>query len=228
MPSFAALERADAHTAMRRIGYALDRTLDRLQISATDWGNWADTYQYVEDHNEVQSRPTSHRWPAAARRQRAADRRPTAGSWYRESSIWKPTTRSDSTSPLRRALPANFPWRANLRRGQPASGLLRTNRGVLMLAAAPVLDGNGSGPARGMVILGRLLSSPQIESLGAQAQAALVMMPPRPVHGPRAASPRATPTRASIAPSRTSTARPRDDAARRRAARRSPRAAAPR
>jgi len=51
MPSFAQLERADAQTAMRRIVYALDRTLAELGTSATDWGNWADTYRFVEDHN---------------------------------------------------------------------------------------------------------------------------------------------------------------------------------
>ncbi|MGB6602834.1 MAG: hypothetical protein WBE65_00865, partial [Steroidobacteraceae bacterium] len=50
MPSFAALEHTDADTAMRRVSYALDMTLQRLQVSATDWGNWADTYQFVVDH----------------------------------------------------------------------------------------------------------------------------------------------------------------------------------
>src|SRR5450432_1816632 len=51
LPSFADLERADAHIAMRRIHFALDLTLDRLALSATDWGNWADTYRFVEDQN---------------------------------------------------------------------------------------------------------------------------------------------------------------------------------
>src|ERR1700681_472458 len=50
MPSFAELERDDAHTAMRRISYALDLTLDRLALSAADWGNWEDTYRFVVDH----------------------------------------------------------------------------------------------------------------------------------------------------------------------------------
>ena len=41
MPSFAELERADARTAMRRIQYAFDLTLDRLGVLAIDWGKWA-------------------------------------------------------------------------------------------------------------------------------------------------------------------------------------------
>ena len=51
MPSFAELERDDAKTSMKRISYALDMTLDGLALSATDWGNWADVYQYVERPN---------------------------------------------------------------------------------------------------------------------------------------------------------------------------------
>ena len=41
LPSFAELERDDAKISMTRIGYALDQTLDGLQLSATDWGDWA-------------------------------------------------------------------------------------------------------------------------------------------------------------------------------------------
>ena len=53
MPSFAQLERSDAQTAMRRIAYALDRTLSELGLLATDWGNWEDSYRFVADHNSA-------------------------------------------------------------------------------------------------------------------------------------------------------------------------------
>ena len=39
--------------------------------------------------------------------------------------------------------------------------------GSLMIAAAPILDGNQGGPVRGMVILGRLLSASEVELIGA-------------------------------------------------------------
>ena len=47
----------------------------------------------------------------------------------------------------------------------------------MMIAASPVLDGSGRGPQRGMVLLGRLLSSAEITRIGAQAQAQLSMAP---------------------------------------------------
>ena len=51
MPSFAELERANARVAMRRINFALDLVIDRIAVSATDWGNWVDTYRFVQDRN---------------------------------------------------------------------------------------------------------------------------------------------------------------------------------
>ena len=51
LPSFAELERDDAKTSMKRISYALDQTLEGLQLSATDWGDWQDVYGYVQTPN---------------------------------------------------------------------------------------------------------------------------------------------------------------------------------
>ena len=51
MPGFAELERDDARTSMRRVDYALKMTLDSLALTAADWGNWADVYQFVQSPN---------------------------------------------------------------------------------------------------------------------------------------------------------------------------------
>src|SRR3984885_14914701 len=51
MPSFAQLEREDADTSMKRIAFALDMTLESLELSAADWGNWADVYRFVQAPN---------------------------------------------------------------------------------------------------------------------------------------------------------------------------------
>ena len=59
MPSFAELEREDAQTSMKRIDYALDMALENMQLSAADWGNWSDTYQFVQTRNPSSPPPTS-------------------------------------------------------------------------------------------------------------------------------------------------------------------------
>ncbi len=180
LPSFVDLERADARIAMRRIRYALDLTLDRLALSATDWGNWSETYRFVKDHN--------HNF--------IADNITTVG--LREldvntiaivdedgNLVLASELNLKSNQPLnldfaaRKTLPPDFPWRANLHDGHAARGFLQTNRGILMLAAAPILDGTGNGPARGLVIMGRLVSAEEITRIGAQAQANVTMVPQR-------------------------------------------------
>jgi two-component system, NtrC family, sensor kinase len=180
MPSFAELERADAHTAMRRIENALDRGFQELELSAADWGNWADTYRFVQDHNP--DFVASNLGNVALRQLNVnalliVDR---DGQVVQSRDL---DLNSDRPLALaltaRRVLPADFPWRGKLRSGTAAHGLLPSDSGVLMLAAAPILDGSGRGPARGMVILGRLLSPVVLESLGSQAQAQLTKLGPQ-------------------------------------------------
>jgi two-component system NtrC family sensor kinase len=185
MPSFAELEREDAQTSMRRIDYALDMALENMQLSAVDWGNWADVYQFVQSRNEAFA--TANITPVAMKQLKVnalliVDLR---GSYVSSSA-----RTLDGGEPLeldltaRNALPDDFPWRRNLADGKTARGLLRTNRGVMMIAAAPVLDGSGGGSPLGMVLMGRLLTPEQVQMIGAQAQASLAMLPDHPLDGP--------------------------------------------
>jgi two-component system, NtrC family, sensor kinase len=180
MPSFAELERADAHTAMRRIQNALDRGFQELELSAADWGNWADTYRFTQDHNPdfVASNLSN-----VALRQLNVNALLIVDRDGQVVHSCDLDLKSDRPLGLaltaRRVLPTDFPWRGKLRTGTATHGLLPSDSGVLMLAAAPILDGSGRGPARGMVILGRLLSPAVLESIGAQAQAQLIKLGPQ-------------------------------------------------
>ncbi|MBV8496719.1 MAG: HAMP domain-containing protein [Gammaproteobacteria bacterium] len=179
IPGFAELERADARTAMRRINYTLENSLGALAVSAIDWGNWADTYRFVIDHNAefVASNVTD-----VGLRQLGINTLLIVASDGKV--IESREVDLDSPHPLGldftrlKALPAGFPWGANLRSGEPAHGLLRTNLGVLMLAGAPILDGTLHGPTRGMVLMGQLLTNTAVRRMSAQAQAALTLLPP--------------------------------------------------
>jgi two-component system NtrC family sensor kinase len=177
MPSFAQLERDDAETSMKRIDYALDMALQGLQLTTADWGNWIDVYQFVQspDTAFVTANIT-----AVAMKQLQVnailivdlDGRYVLSS-ARSLETGEPI---DLNLAAHTALPQDFPWLKNLRDGTSARGLLRTNHGVMMIAAAPVLDGSGSGQALGMVLMGRLLTPLQVQLLGAQAQAELTML----------------------------------------------------
>jgi two-component system NtrC family sensor kinase len=181
MPSFAQLEREDAQTSMKRILFALDRTLESMELTAADWGNWADVYHFVQAPNAafVNTNIT----PVAMKQLKVnAMLIVDLNGRY----VLSSARSLDTGEPLAidlvagKSLPADFPWRRNLADGKPAKGLLQTDRGVMMIAAAPVLDGSGTGQPLGMVIMGRLLTPAQVQMIGAQAQASLTSLPGRP------------------------------------------------
>jgi two-component system NtrC family sensor kinase len=178
MPSFVDLEHQDAYIAMRRVQYALDSTLDQLRLSAGGWGNWTDAYRFMGDHNHsfIEEQITV---------EGLKQLNINALMFFDPEGRFVTSIQHDfnSSRPLDLdfmkdpTLPANFPWRDHLRDGSAVRGLLQTNRGVLLVAAAPVLDGYGRGPIRGMVMMGRLLTGAEIKRLGAQAQVDLSMRP---------------------------------------------------
>ena len=178
MPSFAELEREDAQTSMKRIDYALDTALENLGLNAADWGNWADVYQFVQSRNPAFV--STNITPVAMKQLKVnalliVDLQGRfVSSSARDFDSGEPMVLDFAAG---RSLPADFPWRKNLGDGKPARGLLHTNLGVMMIAAAPVLDGSGGGTALGMVLMGRLLTPLQLRMIGAQAQASLAMLP---------------------------------------------------
>jgi len=176
MPSFAELERDDARTSMKRIDNALNITLGNIQLNAADWGNWADAYKFVQGKNPefVMTNITT-----AALKQLQVN---TVMLVDLEGNVVVASSGDlESGAPLdidlsaNARLPENFPWRRNLAAGKPAKGLVKTNRGIMMLAGAPILDGTGRGPWMGMVIMGRILTPQQVRQIGAQAQANVSM-----------------------------------------------------
>jgi two-component system, NtrC family, sensor kinase len=182
MPSFAELEHTDANTEMRRINYALDATLDQLVLSATGWGNWADAYRFMQDHdrafydenfNDVGLKQLNVNTLIFI----DLDGR-FAASGTLDFTSGAPFDLDFMKGDM---LSVDFPWRANLRDGRSLKGFLQTNQGILMVAAAPLLNGFEQGPTRGMVLMGRLLTPTEIEHIGARAQAKLAMLvPPSP------------------------------------------------
>jgi two-component system NtrC family sensor kinase len=179
MPSFTELERAQADVAMRRIRYSVNRSFEQLVQSATSWGNWSDTYRFAQDHNrhfiEENVTPIGLKQLDVNALFIVDLKGQIIASAALELDPGKPL---DLGSMRRRMLDHTFPWRDELQTGRITSGFLQTERGVLMLAASPILDGFGGGPFRGMVIMGKLLSAAEVARIGAQAQARLSMVSP--------------------------------------------------
>ncbi|NLB05432.1 MAG: hypothetical protein GX835_00460, partial [Desulfobulbaceae bacterium] len=53
LPAFVQLEEAAATSNTQRAVQALERDIELLVPSATDWGTWDDTYKFITDGNEA-------------------------------------------------------------------------------------------------------------------------------------------------------------------------------
>lgn len=179
MPSFSTLERADARTSMTRVDYALDRTLEGLESTASDWADWGELYQFMQNRNPgflaTYTTPVVMA-PLKVNLLLLVDRDGrVVFSAARELGSDRKLSIDLAAQP---ALSADFPWRQDLTTGRTRRGLVSTNAGVMLLAAAPILDGSGKGSSLGLAILGRLLTAEQLREIGTQAQATVSMLQP--------------------------------------------------
>jgi signal transduction histidine kinase len=174
LPRFVELERDSARTDMQRVVLAVGREQQALTAQAADWGNWQELWKFTLGRNPafVQASLTDVSFRIAKIDYMAVIASDGHFLWNHG-----PYDASGRTLALHlngddRLEPA---WQQALASGQAVSGLIATDRGVLVASGAPILDGYGRGPARGLVIMGRLLSGAELLRLGNQAQVVLDM-----------------------------------------------------
>jgi len=173
LPKFVELERASAHTDMQRVAFAVEREQQALGAQAADWGNWRELWRYMRDHNRAfaEASLTDISFHTAKIDYMAVIA--SSGKF-----TWSTGLGADGKPLAIRLNKGNTlepSWASALAQGQPIGGLIATNAGVLVASGAPILDGMGHGPSRGMVIMGRLLNGPELIRLSTQAQVHLDM-----------------------------------------------------
>lgn len=176
LPSFAELEQQSASNEMARAIHAVDRELDLLTMVAEDWGDWAETYAFMANHDLhliEESIPTSEIVTYDVDAVAFVD---LSGRFLWSRALAPgPGDPTDIDVIRAGALPESSVWRDALRSGTKVRGLIPTNRGLMLVVGNPVLDGHAHGPSRGMVVLGRLLTPAKIATIGEQAQTALTV-----------------------------------------------------
>ena len=174
LPSFIELERQAAKTDMQRVEQALRRELDLLLITARDYGNWDESYRFMQDRNPeyVASNLTSDTMETLRVNAIALI---TLDGDYASMATTQPESGHAPELDLLASgrFPADNPWRAEIQDGRAIAGILNTNQGALLAALAPILDGKGGKLHRGMVLFGRLLTNEEIARIGEQAQVRL-------------------------------------------------------
>ena len=177
LPRFEEIELDNARTAMKRIEFGVHQALNELKVSAADWGNWKDTWQFIVDHNPQYEQDNLSEAALRQLRLTAIAFVDLDGAVVLARSF---DLASGAIRPLnlfpQGSLPDDFVWRENLRSGEAARGLITTRDGVLLAAAVPILDGLGHGPSRGMVLMGRLLTDAEVAEIGARAQTSVALV----------------------------------------------------
>lgn len=176
LPRFVELERDSARTDMQRVVLAVEREQMALTAQVADWGNWHELWMFMAGQNRgfVQASLTDISFRTAKIDYMAVISNDGRYLWSHG-----PYAAAGHALPLH--LNGNDQledaWKRALEGGQPVSGLIATDRGVLVASSAPILDGFGHGPSRGLVIMGRLLNHRELLRMGNQAQVVLDMRP---------------------------------------------------
>lgn len=179
-PRFLELERAEAIRNIDRALQALQREVDLLVPSATDWGVWDDTYRFVQDRNEEYVATNLN---LAAFQGLAVN----VLAFYDRAGelVWGRAYDLNNGHPLE--LPrlirtqldgARLPMQ-KLAAEETLAGIVETRAGPFLLVARSILTSEAEGPPMGTLLMGRILDATAITRLAAQAQVDLRILPPR-------------------------------------------------
>ena len=156
---FARLEVIETRQALRRAAAALEERAETLRATARDWATRDDTYAFMQDRNQpyvdnhlTHDALTAIQVDLVLFVDRAG--RIVHGLTAGEAEV-RPILPS---AELARRLSPKGPLLSACLRGQSASGMILLPKQMLLVAAQPILTSLGEGPARGMLVMGRIMS----------------------------------------------------------------------
>ncbi len=177
-PAFEQLERAQALEDGARARAAIQGELRQLDNVLGNWAEWDDAYAFADSHDPAFIASNLGDWRVLEKNSHlnlcfvfARDGRVLYGGGY-DSNL--------GGSVVLAAFAGEPPtvW-SMLQLGleqEHSGGLLRTEHGLLLLAARPILTTQGAGPARGMLVFGRFLDEALLRALAAQTQVAFALL----------------------------------------------------
>jgi signal transduction histidine kinase len=157
-PNYAALERAQAEKDLARCVAALEDEIEHLSAFTNDWAAWDDTYRFIAN-------PDPAYIDSNLGRRTFLDNRLNLIAFYasRGRRVWGRTNdlATGGTAPIHPfdapSLPPDHPLLKRTSEDTPINGIYATNRGPMLIASRPIITSQRRGPARGSLIMGRLL-----------------------------------------------------------------------
>ncbi|MEK6703869.1 MAG: CHASE4 domain-containing protein [Planctomycetota bacterium] len=170
-PSFRALEHDDAVKDWERCRNAIVREREALSLACFDWSSWDHAYTFVQNTNPsfVSENLENVEWYTDQKIDLVYFCKPD-GTVYWSHLASLPTGEPAVLAFMpKERLPAGHPLMAVTgTKESSVSGIARTELGLMILAARPILKSNNEGPLGGVLIFGRLITAEVVESLRAQ------------------------------------------------------------
>ena len=178
-PAFSELEHAQALEDNHRAQAAIQAEVQHLGGHLNDWTKWDETYAYANHPQPAFIQFNLNDWAMLEKNFGlnfclilSRDGRILYRHGY-DSSLGGEVNLAAFAGDQPAILSLFEP---TLTREQPVDGLLRTEHGLLMLTARPILTTKGTGPASGVMIFGRFLDAPLLKTLSGQIQVPLALL----------------------------------------------------
>lgn len=174
-PAFQKLERTQALEDGARAHWAIEQELPQLSNLLGNWAEWDDAYAFADNRDPAFIASNLGDWAVLEKNSHlnlcfifGRDGQVLYGGSY-DSELGGTVSLQDFSGEK----PAI--WRLLqpvLEQAQARAGFLRTEHGLLMLAARPILTTRGTGPVRGVLVFGRFLDTPLLQALVEQTKVA--------------------------------------------------------
>ena len=176
--SFQELEAQQVRRDVERARNSLQAEIGALGNVTREWGTWDDMYHYVETRNAAfeQSNLTENSY-VQTRSTVVLIFNSAQRLVYGRGFDQRTKTFRESPQLLLSYIAQNPKLLSPGRRSSEASGIILLDGQPLVFAAQPILKGDGSGPARGVVLLGRYLESPEVARLAEETRLNLTIHP---------------------------------------------------
>ncbi len=178
-PGLLKMEEEYAQTNLDRGLNAIENDAENLQILVKDWATWDDTYQYIQDRNEryIESNLVDDTFSNARLNfmvyfDSEGDVVFQRGFDFKEEGeeIEVPPRFVETLRTLQIAGNADAVLETH-------KGLITMFESPVMIATAPILRSDDSGPARGTLVMARYFDQDEVERIGRQVSTAISLYP---------------------------------------------------
>lgn len=179
LPHFAKIEREQARAHMDRVSGAIARELGVIGLVTRDWGNWIAPYNFMLDHDPAFLKENVTLEAMRETKSNIVLLIGLDGEFVSSTALDPASGQLLSVDYLAGGkLAANDPLRGQLGKSTIMSGIIPTDHGPLLMAAAPILNGTGKGTPVGMLVLGRFLVLDELAQAANVAATDLRLLPP--------------------------------------------------